>query len=415
MELDAIPQPALEQIQRVQGADLVVGIIHPGGNGSRANAAAVVREALQTFPQPPRAVLVIDDHGTGEIDTIEDPSLAVLPYRLSAAASPALTPQSFFDAYQTIFGLGRKIGVRACTVIASELQCVTPAWIDRLARPPLEMQFDLVAPRYARHKWEGLINRSILAPLSRALYGKRIQNPLGPDLSVSVRLLQSILDDHSAARGMNAGMPVAAVISTAVRANLQICEAEMGARMQPPADWMNLSSLLAQMLSPTFLDMERNAALWQRVRGSQPVPAFGRMEPAPEESGPVDAGRLIDSFQLGAKNLQDVWGLVLPPTSLLEIRKLARQTAAQFRMPDELWVSTVYDFALAHRVRTINREHLLRSFTPLYLGWIASYALEMERGGPFEVDARLDRLARAYEAGKPYLVSRWRWPDRFNP
>ena len=84
-------------------------------------------------------------------------------------------------------------------------------------------------------------------------------------------------------------------------------------------------------------------------------------------------------------------------------------------MPDELWVKIVWDFALAHRIRTINRDHLLRSFTPLYLGWIASYALEMETAGPAAVDARMERLARAYEADKPYLMSRWRWPDRFNP
>jgi hypothetical protein len=84
-------------------------------------------------------------------------------------------------------------------------------------------------------------------------------------------------------------------------------------------------------------------------------------------------------------------------------------------MPDELWVGVVYDFALAHRIRTISRDHLLRSFTPLYLGWIASYAIEMENADPAMVEERLERLAHAYETGKPYLVSRWRWPDRFNP
>jgi glucosylglycerate synthase len=31
------------------------------------------------------------------------------------------------------------------------------------------------------------------------------------------------------------------------------------------------------------------------------------------------------------------------------------------------------------------------------------------------VQHRIERLCEAYEAGKPYLVSRWRWPDRFNP
>jgi hypothetical protein len=41
--------------------------------------------------------------------------------------------------------------------------------------------------------------------------------------------------------------------------------------------------------------------------------------------------------------------------------------------------------------------------------------LEMETAGPAEIETRMEQLAAAYEAGKPYLVSRWRWPDRFNP
>ncbi len=185
--------------------------------------------------------------------------------------------------------------------------------------------------------------------------------------------------------------------------------------MQPPADWMNLSSLLAQILGPVFLDIERNAALWQRMRDGQMVPAFGTRERPSAETGAVDAGRLIDSFQLGARNLQDVWSLALPPTAMLEIRKLSRLPPDRFRIPDDVWSAIVYDFALAHHLRTINRDHLLRSFTPLYLGWVASYALEMADKDPSEVEPRLESLACAYETAKPYFVSRWRWPDRFNP
>jgi hypothetical protein len=414
MELDALPQPALEQIQRVQGADLVVGMLLPGDEKQPAAAAAMVRQALGTFPRPPRAVLVVDDDA-GPSRVEDEQSLSVLFCRLSGSPAASVSPQNIISAYQTIFGISRIIGVRACTVIASELQTVTPMWIDRLARPALDLEFDLVAPRYARNKWEGLISRSILSPLMRALYGKRLQNPLGPDFGISAKLLQSILEDEAGARNSSYGPPPASVVSSALRANLQICEAQVGERQIPPFDWMNLSSLLAQILGPVFSDMERNAVLWQRVRGSQAVPAFGRVEVAPQEGGPVDAGRLIDSFHLGAGNLEDIWSLVLPPTVLLEIRKLARMPPAQFRMSDDVWVSIVYDFALAHRVRNINRDHLLRSFTPLYLGWIAGYALEMQTATPLEAEARLDRLAQAFEAGKPYLVSRWRWPDRFNP
>jgi hypothetical protein len=31
------------------------------------------------------------------------------------------------------------------------------------------------------------------------------------------------------------------------------------------------------------------------------------------------------------------------------------------------------------------------------------------------VEQRIEALCLAYEAEKGYLISRWRWPDRFNP
>ena len=35
--------------------------------------------------------------------------------------------------------------------------------------------------------------------------------------------------------------------------------------------------------------------------------------------------------------------------------------------------------------------------------------------GPVEVEERTERLCSAFETQKGYLISRWRWPDRFNP
>ena len=53
--------------------------------------------------------------------------------------------------------------------------------------------------------------------------------------------------------------------------------------------------------------------------------------------------------------------------------------------------------------------------TPLYLAWVASYALQLDGAGPAAAEQRLEQLGLAYELAKPYFLSRWRWPDRFNP
>jgi hypothetical protein len=420
MELDVIPQPELERIERAGGADLVVGIFDPEHEGQAGGVMEMVRAALADLSKVARAVVLCHNGtqspapATPEVESA-GPSVAVFCYSLPLPDLAETSQPGLGPAYRSVFRVSEKVGARACGVIASRLQAVTPQWIYGLVQPALELGFDLVAPRYTRHKMEGLLNRSVLAPLHRALYGERLQNPLGPDFGLSGKLLQKALVHES--RGPRGGEndPVAWIAANAACGGFRICESHLGARTQPPTDWMNLSSLLASVLGPIFLEMEREAAYWQGVRGSNPVPEFGFPETAVEDTGPVDVHRMIESFQLGDQNLGDIWGLILPPMTLFELRKMSRLPASEFRMPDDLWARIVYDFALGHRLRIISRDHLLKSITPLYLGWIASYALEMEAAGPAQIDARIERLARAYEAGKPYLVSRWRWPDRFNP
>jgi len=415
--LDTVPQPKLEELERIGGADLVVGILGADHNLSPENAAGIVRDAVGRLSKAVRAVVVcrqceeVPPSGTKPAPVSEAPDVV---YFSLPAPEPAGPLENLIESYQAVLRIGGKLGATACGVIGSEPRTAgQQPLVYRLVQPLLELGFDLVMPRYSRQKMEGLLNRSILSPLTRALYGERIQNPMGPDFAVSGKLLRRIVEQEER-RGSQIH-PLASIASTAICGGFQVCESYLGMRVQPATNWADLSTLLTIVLAPVFADVERNAPFWQRIRGSKPVPWFGSPEPLPGETGPVDVQRMIESFQLGTQNLQEVWGGILPPTTLFELKKLARLQPAQFRMPDTLWASIIYDFVLGYRLRTISRDHLLRSMTPLYLGWIASYALEMENAEAAEVDSRLERLSAAFEARKPYLLSRWRWPDRFNP
>ena len=419
MALDTIQQPEVAEIERIGGADLVIGILVPEHNRNGA-AVGMVRDALGRLSNSVRTVVICKkgtvDGGATDPQATDNQNPAIIWFSPSEVAPAGAGAQNLSGAYQKVLTVGGKLGARACGVIGSEPSAMTSeSAVYLLVHPLLELGFDLVMPRYSRQKHEGLLNRSILAPLSRALYGERLQNPMGPDFGISGKLLQSILGQNDRSSLGVQSHPVASIVSTAVCGGLQICESYIGMRVQPATNWKDLSTLLAQILGPVFTDVEQNAAFWQHVRGAKHVPRFGTPEPDSSEAGVIDTQRMIEAFQLGTQNLQEVWGAVLPPTTLLELKKLARLPQTQFRMSDDFWACIVYDFALGHRLRTISRDHLLRSMTPLYLGWIASYANELESAAPAEVESRLERLSAAFESRKPYLLSRWRWPDRFNP
>ena len=331
-----------------------------------------------------------------------------------ASPRPGDPVQNISDAYDAVFSVGESLGARGVVVIVSDTESITPQWIYALARPVLELDFDLVTPCYSHARSAGILNSSIVSPLTRALYGKRIQHPLGPDFGFSARMVERRLAMQPN-RGHTHPRSLASLAVDAVCDGFEICQANVGVRHYPATDWMNQSSVLAQILGPVFQECEQHASHWQRVRGSQPVPAFGQPTPTDAEAEPIDIRRMIESFQLGHRNLQEIWGVVLPPGTLLELSKLARLTPEQFHMPDRLWARIIYDFALGHRLRLISPDHLLRAMTPLYLAWVASFILESVIIEPGAVAQRLEDLALAFEAAKPYVVSRWRWPDRFNP
>jgi hypothetical protein len=180
------------------------------------------------------------------------------------------------------------------------------------------------------------------------------------------------------------------------------------------ADDLDLSAVLAELAGSLFQEAEVCAAYWQRIRGSQAVPRSGNPLVVKDDPEPVDPRPMVESFVLGSRNLEEVWRLVLPPATMLELKRLTRLDAEQFRMPDALWARIVYDFALAHRLRRVSRTHVLGALTPLYLGWVASYTQEVGSATAQEADHRIEQLARAYEEQKPYFVSRWRWPERLS-
>ena len=429
MEIESIPQAARERIDSIANADLMVGVLtaHAGA------VSQIVRQALENLPKVPRTVIIqnheIQNHELANQDAANGPaatdpnapspdtqSVFVVPWTLMGPDASIAPIDNMAHAYQSVLAAGDKLGVQAACVLSSDFQTVTSQWISRLIQPVLHLGFDLVTPYYAHGKFEGLLNNCLISPLTRALYGARIQNPMGPDLGISRRLFQQMLGAERGARlAANHTHALASITATAVCNAFKICQAHVGVRLYPPLDWSNLSSLLVQVLGPVFTDLERNPACWQRPRESLSTPIFGERKLVAEDRGAVDVGRMLELFRLGARDLMEVWSLVLPPTTLFELRKLSKQSPEQFRMPDELWARAVYDFALGHRLRAINRDHLLRAMTPLYLGWIASYALEMQNSSVRAAEQRLERLCHAFETAKPYLVSRWRWPDRFNP
>jgi len=339
-----------------------------------------------------------------------------------AAPAPGgwvLTAADYLNAYKVM----QDHAASGCLLLGPEAQSLQPEALASLGSGVLAGKSDLTMPRYSLGPRDGLVNSAILYPTTRALFGTRPRYPLAVDMALSRRMAEKLAAaaQKFTASGQNAALlwPVA----EAAAAALSINETEAGSRALPAPDSVDLNTILAHVAGSLFSDIEAKASFWQRSRLAYSPKAAAAHTQAAQAEAAEEAAELpeiqpmLDSFRLAYSNLHEIWSLVLPPNSLLGLKKLSVTSPAEFRMPDGLWARIVYDFVLAYRLRTINRGHLMGALTPLYLAWVASHLRLASLAGPGSLspEAHIEALAAAFEADKPYLVSRWRWPDRFNP
>ncbi|OGW50237.1 MAG: glycosyl transferase family 2 [Nitrospirae bacterium RBG_19FT_COMBO_58_9] len=402
--------------------EILVGIPSYNNADTIGHVVRAVSAGLAKYFPGLRAVLVNSDGGSSD-GTSDAVSRAVVDFgallisdqqsRLQKIITPYHGIPGKGSAFRTIFEIARRLNAKACAVVDSDLRSITPEWIELLLRPILDENYDYVAPYYLRHKYDGTITNSIVYPLTRALYGQRIRQPIGGDFGFSGRLTDHYLDQHvwesDVARfGIDIWMTTEAIASGA-----RVCQSFLGAKIHNPKDpTSDLAAMLMQVLGAVFALMEAHHQVWSSRRGSTPVKVFGFQYDVGVEPVNVNVERMIASFQQGLTDLAPIWEQVLGRETVAELLPLQAASFAEFRIPDDLWVRVIYEAALAYRARLMPREHLLKALTPLYLGRTATFVLETQGLTTAEAEGRIEQLCLAYEARKSCLVERWNQEPR---
>jgi hypothetical protein len=349
-------------------------------------------------------------------DAIEEPdsSSNITMLNLSTATASdagwALTASDYAAASH----LAIEHNAAAVLILGAEALSLSDFGLLGLADAVLAGKTDLALPRYKTGPHDALLSSALLYPLTNALFGTKVHLPLPLDIAFSPRMATRFTVAHKPDAGTQ-GSSLLWPVSEAATFAFVVREVEAGERTLPQPTETDLNSLLAEIVGSLFNDIEAKASFWQRARPA--IPARPNIQPTQvitEAEHLEDIREMAESFHNAYTNLQEIWSLVLPPQSLLGLKKVSRAPAEEFEMPPDLWARTVYDFVLAYHFRTINRGHLLGALTPIYLAWIASH-LRRSAGDAALAAFHVEETAAAFVLEKPYIVARWRWPDRFNP
>jgi hypothetical protein len=452
-----VPQTVLtpairEQVAHLGKADIMVGI------PSFKNAATigyVVRAAqaglVQYFPDLHPVVVNSDaasPDGTGRVVVETEPPdyveqiLLVRPTNKLERVSLTYPEIDGIGgkgaALRTIFEIADALEVQALVVVDSDLRSIVPEWIELLAGPILKGGYDFVAPLYARYKYDGTITNTVTYPLTRALYGHRIRQPIGGDFGVSGDLVRHYLSledwtDDVSKFGIDIWMT-----TSALAGGFAVCQTRLGAKVHDPKDpGSDLGPMFRQVVGTILRLAVQHSKQWLPIRGSHDVPAYGFeriIDPPPLE---VNTLRLLSEFHAGSLTLADTWRRMLAPATVEPVLELATEaghlgdvartrlgvggdvastTATTLEMADavaafnfsgDLWARVVYDLVIAARDPQPSLETLVAALVPIYFGRVASFIIENRHVTTDQAEERVERQAREFELLKPYLVERW--------
>ena len=392
-----------DALRMQERADIVVGIPSFRNAATIGHVTEAAAEGLRrNFPNM-RAVIVNADGGSedGTRDRV----------RASADGVPIVTGRyqgrsGKGSAFRAIFEAVTLLGARACAVVDSDLRSITPEWIARLVGPIVRGEADYVTPLYARHKNDGTITNTIAYPLTRALYGARVRQPIGGEFGFGadlarVYLAEPVWESDVAKFGIDIFMT-----TTALARGVRVVQAFLGAKIHDPKDpGADLGPMFTQVVGTLLTLVKKNVDVWRPVTGSRDVPVIGEIAPVEPEAVNASVRVLVEKFRAGAGEQDQAWTEILSADTR-DVARKAAETGNASAIGGRFWAKAVYEIVAAARTRE-DTETLARALLPLYFGRVAALIGEMQGLDQAGAERVVEQQALAFEQTKPYLLERW--------
>jgi hypothetical protein len=403
----ALREWARQRLSEIGWADVIVGI--PCFNSERtiAHVMKAASEGMSKHFAGKALLLIVSDGGSTDY-TREVAQKTKLARGVDKLVTIYRGVPGKGTSLRCIFEAALLLEAKACVVMDSDLRSVTPEWVKALASPVLEQAIDFVSPFYIRHKYDATITNNVARALTQALYGRRLKQPIGGDFGLSPKLLQALTKEDvwetDVARfGVDIWMTTHAICG-----GFKIAETPLGAKIHDPKDpAASLGPMFRQVVGTMFRMMKNHEAFWRGLSKSEPVPLLGAIPSVEPEPLEISVANLRARFILGLEHFGAVWKQVLGAKRFEELGAIAKQESGKLEFPVDLWVTTVYDFAVAYQRWQGDRDQLVEMLVPIYLGRVAGFVNQSRDLSTADAEKIFDAQALRFEELKPYLIEKW--------
>ena len=422
----------IEHIKKIRRTDILVGIPSYDNEDTIGHVVNAVRVGLTKFFPELKSVIVNSDCGSSDstrkvvrknmndynaFNTIlitheMHPYIRSLHVPVQEMVTTFRGAPGKGKAFRRIFEIAHELKAKAIVVVDSDLRSITPEWIQLLAGPILSKDFDYVSPLYSRHKYDGTITNSLIYPITRTLYGRKIRQPIGGEFGFSQKVLnhylkEDIWDTDVAYFGIDIWMTTVALAN-----GFKVCQSFLGAKIHNPKSVSSLAPMFKQVIGTIFSLIEENHKAWQNIRGSVDLPIFGFQARIIPEEVPLEFNEPFQSFQSGCLKFNFIWKEILREENHRDLEKIVNLTTRSFNFPLSVWVKIIYDYILYFHMfkNTFNEMSpplVFESLIPLYFGFIASFAKKTKKMNNQEAEKEIEKICLNFEKFKPYLIDNW--------
>ncbi len=423
----------LKEIQHIDSADILVGVPSFNNESTIGHVMKAVRVGLTKYFPERKSVVVNSDCGsTDKTRAIVKKSLEETDVFRSILIShekhpfiqnlhvPIQEVMTTFTgnpgkgkAFRRIFDIADRLNAKAVVVVDADLRSITPDWIQLLAGPILSKGYDFVAPLYSRHKFDGFITNTLVYPLTRALYGQKIRQPIGGEFGFSRNVLrhyirQDIWETAVAYFGVDIWMTTIALTN-----GFKICQSFLGAKIHNPRSTSSLIPMFRQVMGTLFTLVEEYNETWQNIQKTADLATFGFQAKVIPEEIHISLDHPFRNFHLGLARFYKSWQKILNGKTRLDIEKVAEQSREKFHFPIALWVRAVYDYLLFYHklhlgLANMNRPLFFESLVPIYFGFLTSFIHTIREETGEDSEEEIEKICLYFEKFKPALIRNWR-------
>lgn len=402
----AIRSDLRRRLEKIKSADIIVGIPSYNVDDTIDFVIEQIGKGLHEYWKDYKSLILVADGGSVD-DTREVARSTEIPPYIEKTVSIYRGLPGKGTAVRAILEASQFLDAKATLMIDSDLHSIGPKWMKNLITPIIEDEYDYIAPYYKRYKHDATITNNIAYMLIRAIWGKRIRQPIGGDFGFSQKLINSLLQDERWETDVARFGIDTWITTTAAKNGYKLGQTRLGAKLHEAKDpSKHLGPMFRQVVITTFELMADFEEDWENIEGSKPIDILGEEIGLEPEEFDIDLDSLVESFRSGWNNFHSLWNDVLNKKSFLLLKTIMREKDYSM-LNHENWSKIVYDFASVFHHRRRHHAKIINTLLPLYNLRVASLyqsSVEMEND---DFEKLIEEAALTFEKNKPYLLKRW--------